>query len=248
MSSILQASGLTKVYREGGSAVYALRSLNLAIEEGETLAVTGESGAGKSTLLHMLGLLDVPTAGSVSYRGRRLEALTSTEMADIRNTHFGFVFQFFRLLPDLSALENVMLPDMIASSYLGWWLGKKRKLAQEALEKVGLAQRVRHRPSQLSGGEKQRVAIARALVRSPDVIFCDEPTGNLDSKTSEEIHNLIFDLNRTTGRTFVIVTHDTTLESRARRIVNMEDGSIREIIRNGSPPEHTPAKDAAPTG
>ena len=246
MSSILEASGLTKIYRDGDSEVYALDDMSLVIEEGETLAVTGESGAGKSTLLHMLGLLDVPTAGSVIYRGRRLDALTSTEMAEIRNTHFGFVFQFFRLLPDLNALENVMLPDMIASSYLGWRRKEKKRIAQEALEKVGLAGRVRHKPSQLSGGEKQRVAIARALVRNPDVIFCDEPTGNLDSKTSAEIHDLIFELNRTSGQTVVIVTHDAALASRARRIVNMQDGSINEIIENSPPPEHAPAKDTAP--
>jgi len=246
MSSIIEASGLTKIYREGASEVYALDALDLAIEESEALAITGESGAGKSTLLHVLGLLDAPTEGAISYRGRLLTSLSPAEMAEIRNRHFGFVFQFFHLLPDLNALENVMLPDMVASDYFGWRRKEKRRAAEKALEMVGLATRLRHKPSQLSGGEKQRVAIARALVKNPDVIFCDEPTGNLDSKTSAEIHDLIFDLNRSTGQTFVIVTHDTALASRARRIARMKDGSINEIVSNSSPPD-TVSAGAAPT-
>ncbi|HUS59723.1 MAG TPA: ABC transporter ATP-binding protein [Planctomycetota bacterium] len=229
MSSILEASGVNKAYLDGSMRVFALRNLNLAVEESETLAITGESGAGKSTLLHVLGLLDVPTSGAIMYRGRDVLGLSSSEVAEIRNRHFGFVFQFFHLLPDLSALENVMLPEMVASRYFGWRRAEAEGRAKQALDIVGLAQRMHHRPSQLSGGEKQRVAIARALVRKPDVIFCDEPTGNLDSKTSREIHDLIFELNRTSRQTFVIVTHDLALAARADRTVKMRDGSINEI-------------------
>jgi len=246
MSSIIEASGVTKIYREGASEVYALDNLSLAIEDGEALAITGESGAGKSTLLHVLSLLDTATEGAISYRGRLLNTLSPAEMAEIRNRHFGFVFQFFHLLPDLNALENVMLPDMVASDYFGWRRKEKRRAAEKALEMVSLASRLRHRPSQLSGGEKQRVAIARALVKNPDVIFCDEPTGNLDSKTSAEIHDLIFDLNRRARQTFVIVTHDKALASRARRIAKMKDGNIDEIVSNSSPPDAVSAG-AAPT-
>jgi len=230
MSSIIEASQVTKVYREGASEVHALRNLSLAIRESEVLAVTGTSGAGKSTLLHVLGLLDTPTSGTISYRGQLVSTMPSAELARIRNEHFGFVFQFFHLLPDLSALENVLLPDMVASSYFGWRKMKKRHNAEHALDIVGLAKRMRHRPNQLSGGEKQRVAIARALVRGPDVIFCDEPTGNLDSRTSAEIQDLLLELNRQTRQTFVIVTHDVALASRADRIAKMKDGSIDEII------------------
>ena len=246
MNSIVEAAGVTKIYREGASEVHALRDLNLAVGEGETLAITGASGSGKSTLLHVLGLLDTPTQGVVSYRGTPANSLTSTEMADIRNRHFGFVFQFFHLLPDLNALENVMLPDMVSSDYYMWRRKEKQKTAEQALDMVGLAQRMRHKPSQLSGGEKQRVAIARALVKKPDVIFCDEPTGNLDSKTSGEIHNLIIELNRTTRQTFVIVTHDPTLASQVGRVARMEDGRIDEIVSNSSSPDSAAAVVAGP--
>jgi len=246
MSSIVEASHVTRVYRDGTSEVYALRDLSLAIDEGEALAITGESGSGKSTLLHVLGLLDAPSEGSVSYRGRLLGTLGPAERAEIRNRCFGFVFQFFHLLPDLNALENVMLPDMVASGYLGWQRKEKRKAAERALAKVGLASRLRHRPSQLSGGEKQRVAIARALVKDPDVVFCDEPTGNLDSKTSADIHDLMFELNRTTHQTFVIVTHDMALAQRAHRIATMKDGSINEVVGNSSRPHGGSAGGAPP--
>ena len=229
MSNILEARKVTKVYKEGATEVYALRGVDLVVERGEVLAITGASGAGKSTLLHVLGLLDVPTAGCVLYSDRAVSTLPSAEVARIRNEHFGFVFQFFHLLPDLTALENVLLPEMVASSYFGWRKIRKRSNAEQALKLVGLAGRMRHKPRQLSGGEKQRVAIARALVRDPDAIFCDEPTGNLDSKTSAGIQDLMFELNRTTGQTFVIVTHDAPLASRANRIANMKDGCISEI-------------------
>jgi len=229
MSSILEAIDVTKVYQEGATQVHALRGATLAIERGEVLAVTGASGAGKSTLLHVLGLLDEPTGGCVTYCGREVSTLPSAEVARIRNAHFGFVFQFFHLLPDLTALENVQLPQMVASSYFGWGSVKKHGDGERALAMVGLADRMRHKPRQLSGGEKQRVAIARALVHNPDVIFCDEPTGNLDSKTSAGIQNLMFDLNRKAGQTFVIVTHDAALASRANRIARMKDGSIDKI-------------------
>jgi len=229
MSSILEAADVSKVYLDGATEVHALRGARLEIERGEVLAITGTSGAGKSTLLHVLGLLDEPTGGCVLYCGRKVSTLPSAEVARIRNAHFGFVFQFFHLLPDLTALENVQLPQMVASSYFGWRALKKRGDGERALAMVGLADRMRHKPRQLSGGEKQRVAIARALVHNPDVIFCDEPTGNLDSKTSAGIQNLMFDLNRKTGQTFVIVTHEAALASRANRIAKMKDGCIDKI-------------------
>jgi len=242
MSSIIEATRLSKVYRDGTSQVYALREVSLIVNEGETLAITGESGAGKSTLLHVLGLLDKPTGGTVLYRGQDLARLSDAQASDIRNRRFGFVFQFFHLLPDLNALENVMLPEMVASGYLGWRGKEAREAALRALETVGLADRLRHRPSQLSGGEKQRVAIARALVRNPEVVFCDEPTGNLDSKTSAGILDLVFKLNRTTGQTFLIVTHDASLAARAHRIARMWDGSISDIIVNPEPAGRAPAR------
>jgi len=229
MSSILEAADVSKVYLDGATEVHALRGARLEIERGEVLAITGTSGAGKSTLLHVLGLLDEPTGGCVSYCGRPVSTLPSAEVARIRNARFGFVFQFFHLLPDLTALENVQLPQMVASSYFGWRAVKKHGDGERALAMVGLADRMRHKPRQLSGGEKQRVAIARALVHNPDVIFCDEPTGNLDSKTSAGIQNLMFDLNRKTGQTFVIVTHDAALASRANRTAKMKDGCIDKI-------------------
>jgi len=229
---IIEASHLTKTYLDGTSEIRALDDLTLAIEEGEILTITGESGAGKSTLLHVLGLLDTPSKGTLFYRGRELGQLSSNERARIRNRHFGFVFQFYHLLPDLTALENVMLPSMVGSGYFSWSRKENRKAAEAALAEVGLAGRTRHRPSQLSGGEKQRVALARALVNKPEVIFCDEPTGNLDSKTSEGIHELLCELNRTTGQTFVIVTHNMSLASRACRIARMKDGRIDEIVTN----------------
>jgi len=227
---ILKAVNVSKRYIEGGSEIFALHGLNIAIREGETIAVTGESGAGKSTLLHVLGLLDTPTDGELFYRGRNLYEFEASVLAEIRNTRFGFVFQFFHLLPDLNALENVMLPCMVQTNYFDWNRKQAKERAAQALERVGLAGRMRHRSSQLSGGEKQRVAIARALVQQPEVVFCDEPTGNLDSKTSSEIHDLLFELNETSGQTFVIVTHDMALASRTHRIARMQDGSICEII------------------
>jgi len=232
MSNILEASHLTKTYLDGTSQIHALDDLELAVEEGEMLAITGESGAGKSTLLHVLGLLDTATSGRVIFRGRDVAQLRPAKRAEIRNRRFGFVFQFYHLLPDLTALENVMLPGMVGSGVFSWKRGGNLEAAHKALEEVGLGERAWHRPSQLSGGEKQRVALARALFGRPEVIFCDEPTGNLDSVTSEEIHNLLCELNQTTGQTFVIVTHTTALASRARRIARMKDGRIDVIVTN----------------
>ncbi|MEK7291492.1 MAG: ABC transporter ATP-binding protein, partial [Planctomycetota bacterium] len=192
--------------------------------------IVGASGAGKSTLLHILGILDTPTSGSVIYKGINLTTLSAKKQAEMRNHIFGFVFQFYHLLPDFTALENVLLPSLIGSR------PKNRNQANETytnraislLERVGLGDRLTHKPSQLSGGERQRVAIIRALINNPELLLCDEPTGNLDTKTGHEIRELIWDLNKTLNQTVVIVTHDEEIAKHADRIIRIADGRILE--------------------
>jgi lipoprotein-releasing system ATP-binding protein len=228
MSEILQAVNLHKTYENGESAIEVLRGIDLVVEEAALLAVLGQSGAGKSTLLHLLGALDTPTAGEVRHRGSNLFALSGPVLADKRNKTFGFVFQFYHLLPDFTALENVQMPAMVGLSWLGWQSvkGRMRARASELLARVGLAGREKHRPNQLSGGERQRVAIARALMNDPEILLFDEPTGNLDSKTSEGIQDLIWELNRTQKKTVILVTHEAALAERADRIIRIRDGRI----------------------
>jgi lipoprotein-releasing system ATP-binding protein len=226
--TILEGKDLTKDFPIVGGKLPVLKGVNLEIREGEILAIAGKSGVGKSTLLHILGVLDIPTNGSVIYHDRDLALLSTAERAEVRNRHFGFIFQFYHLLPEFTALENVLIPAMIGHGVLGW-LGVRRTLRKRAcdlLEKVGLSERLTHRPSQLSGGEQQRVAIARAMMNEPRILFCDEPTGNLDSQTSAEIVEMIWSLNRDTGQTCVIVTHDEMMAKEASRIVSMVDGKI----------------------
>ena len=204
-----------------------LRDVSLTVKAGEFLAIMGPSGSGKSTLMHLLGALDLPDSGSVEFLGRDVVRLSSGERERARNRDIGFVFQFYHLLPELTVLENVLIPGMVGQSWLGW-LKNKRRIRAEAeavLEKMKLESRLGHRPSELSGGESQRVAIARALVGRPKLLLADEPTGNLDATTGREILAVLAELNRA-GQTVVMVTHDTEVASVAHRCVHLIDGEI----------------------
>ena len=228
LSTFLAVENVLKDYKSGDSMLRVLKGVSLEIQEGEIVAIVGPSGAGKSTLLHLMGFLDRPTGGDVLFRGQRLSNLGGTEQAQVRNAKFGFVFQMYHLMPELNALENTLLPLMIRHGMLEWigqWWSSRRR-AQEILERLGLGARMHHRPSQLSGGERQRVAMARALAGDPQVVFCDEPTGNLDATTSKEIQTLILELSRETGKTFVIVTHDPNVAKLAGRQIRLVDGKV----------------------
>ena len=224
----LAARKLVKEYAQGETRLRVLRGVSLDIQEGEFLVIVGASGAGKSTLLHLIGLIDSPTSGEVLFQGRNLSRLNGLEQARLRNELFGFVFQFFHLLGDFNALENVMMPSLVGSSIFQWRSRKRhaRARAEELLDRLGLGTRLRHRPGQLSGGERQRVAIARALMNAPRVLLLDEPTGNLDSKTGGRIHSLIRELNRSEGQTIVMVTHDESAAKNATRVIRIRDGEI----------------------
>jgi len=225
---VLEARGVTKTYRLGKQQIPVLRGVDLQIAQGEIVALLGASGAGKSTLLHVLGLLDPPTSGEVLFDGRPVHHLGVRERARLRHDHTGFVFQFYHLIPELTALQNVMLARMMSASVLQYWAQRKayKQDAIAMLERVGLGQRLRHRPSELSGGERQRVAIARAMLAGPRVILADEPTGNLDSTTASGIVDLMFTLQKERQIAFVLVTHDEDLAQRADRIVRMKDGTV----------------------
>ena len=224
----LSARGITKSYRMGGKPLPVLRGVDLDVREGEILAVLGSSGSGKSTLLHVLGWLDHPDGGAIDYEGRDRASLSARERAELRNRVIGFVFQFYHLLPELTALENVLLPSMILWRGAAWRRNgpQARERAKGLLDRVGLSARTTHRPSQLSGGERQRVAIARALQNRPRFLFCDEPTGNLDGRTAADVRRVLWDLNREEGQTLVVVTHDATLAADAHRSVHLVDGRI----------------------
>jgi len=225
---MLKASKLCKDYQMGRRKLRVLDGIDLSVEDGETLSIQGPSGAGKSTLLHLLGLLDTPTEGGVSYDSQDLRSLSARRRAYWRNRLFGFVFQFYHLMPDFTALENVVLPSLVGLGAWQWQGGRRKGFARgrEILEMVGLAERANHKPSQLSGGERQRVAIARALINSPRFLLCDEPTGNLDSHTGEAVLGLLLKLRKEWGGTLVIVTHDPKVAGRAPRRVRMVDGRI----------------------
>ena len=199
-----------------------LRGISLTIEKGEVVSIVGRSGAGKSTLLHIMGTLDKADRGEVIYDNQSIKNFGDKELSRFRNQHIGFVFQFHQLLPEFSALENVMMPALIAEITNS----KARCRAQELLDFLGLKDRMNHRPGELSGGEKQRVAVARALMNKPDVIFADEPSGSLDTQNKQELHQLFFDLRREMNQTFVIVTHDEGLAQMSDRIIRMADGRI----------------------
>ena len=225
---VLAAQGVHKSYRFGKQRIPVLRGVDLQVEQGEILALLGASGAGKSTLLHVLGLLDPPDEGQVLFDGRPVQDLPVRERARLRHHHTGFVFQFYHLIPELTALQNVLLSRMMAVSFWSYW--PQRKAAKAAavamLEKVGLGHRLHHRPAELSGGERQRVAIARALLAEPRVILADEPTGNLDSATAAEVVDLMFSIQRERGLAFVLVTHDEQLARHCDRIVRLRDGQV----------------------
>lgn len=230
---ILQASGVHKRYRLGRVDINVLQGASLSVNRGEFLAVTGASGSGKSTLLHILGALDIPDKGAVKFDGTDLFAGSAARRDRHRNLHFGFVFQFYHLLPELTTLENVTLPAMVRHSVAGWWSGAQAATlarGRELLERMGLAPRARHRPNELSGGERQRVAIARALINEPHVLLADEPTGNLDARTGGGILDLLKALNRD-GQTIVMVTHDPNVAATADRTVSLEEGKIKVVQR-----------------
>lgn len=218
---MIRISGLTKVYGSGDAAVHALRGVDLEIPEGDFVAIMGPSGSGKSTFLSILGCLERPTSGEYYLDGRDVNSLEDDELADLRNKKLGFVFQSFNLLPRHNVLRNVEMPLI----YAGVPRDERRKRAQALLEQVGLGHRLTHKPSELSGGEQQRVAIARALANNPLVIFADEPTGNLDTKSSLEIMEIFQQMHRT-GRTIVMVTHEPDIAAYARRVVHFRDGKI----------------------
>ena len=222
MGALIVCQDLWKVYRLGDVAVQALRGVSLAIDQGEFVALMGSSGSGKSTLMNVLGCLDVPTNGHYWLGGRDVASATQDQLADIRNRQIGFVFQSFNLIPRTSALENVQLPLF----YRGLPLRDQRARAADALNRVGLAGREQHFPSQLSGGQQQRVAIARALVTGPAILLADEPTGNLDTESSQEIMAILADLNRRDGLTILVVTHDSDVAAYTYRELLMKDGQL----------------------
>ena len=224
---VIRIENLTKTYQMGEIQVHALRGVSFTVNEGEILAIMGPSGSGKSTLMNMIGCLDNPTSGDYYLEGELVSSLKDDQLALVRNRKIGFVFQKFNLLSRATALANVELPLRYAGID-----GERKLLAQKALESVGLGDRVHHQPNELSGGQQQRVAIARALINEPAIILADEPTGNLDSQSGEEIVRLLQELNRTKGTTLLIVTHDADVASVAKRIIHLRDGEIeKEEIR-----------------
>jgi putative ABC transport system ATP-binding protein len=223
---VVEAHGITKVYRMEGIEVRALDGVDMVVEHGDSLAIMGPSGSGKSTLLGLLGGLDRPTSGSLAFEGRDVARLDDDELARVRNQVVGFVFQNFQLLPRTTALGNVGLPLV----YRGVGRAERRRRATEALEAVGLAQRLRHRPSQLSGGEQQRVAIARALAAEPAMVLADEPTGNLDSRSGDEVLELLTRLRAERGVAVVVVTHDADVAARFDRTVLVRDGRLEGVV------------------
>ncbi|MFV0269496.1 MAG: ABC transporter ATP-binding protein [Draconibacterium sp.] len=227
---IIEIENIVKNYRVGTQVVRALRSVSLDIYKGEYVAIMGASGSGKSTLMNILGCLDTPSSGKYVLNGKDVSRLTDDSLAEIRNSEIGFVFQVFNLLPRNTALENVMLPLV----YAGIKKAERKQMAEKTLTEVGLEDRMEHRPNELSGGQRQRVAIARALINKPALLLADEPTGNLDSKISEEIMKLFADIHRK-GNTLVMVTHEEDIAKHAHRIIRLKDGEIESDTINENP-------------
>lgn len=227
MSVLIQIKDICKIYNPGENEVRALDHVSLAVNEGEYVAIIGQSGSGKSTLMNMLGCLDVPTSGEYILNGQNVSHLTDDQLSDIRNQEIGFIFQGFNLIPSFTAIENVELPLL----YRG--VGKKERhdLAVKALTKVGLSQRMEHKPAEMSGGQQQRVAIARAIAQAPPVILADEPTGNLDSGSSKEIIQILKELHKE-GRTVILITHDNEIAEQAKRVIRIKDGKIERDYEN----------------
>jgi len=225
------AVALEKAYRKGQHKVSVLRGVKISVARGEFLSIVGQSGSGKSTLLHLLGLLDAPDVGEIVLDGQRIDDLPARTRDELRNRVFGFIFQFYHLLPELNTLENVLVPHMIRHS-VGRFLRDRRRLREEAREllaRVGLSHRLRHKPSELSGGEMQRAAIARALIGRPEILLADEPTGNLDAGNGDEILRLLRSLNREEDLTIILVTHDQAIAEGADRVVRLVDGKIEQL-------------------
>ncbi len=228
---IFEAEQIKKKYTLGGQTMKILRGAGLTIRKGDMLGIVGASGAGKSTLLHILGLLDRPDSGMISFQGEAINFSARLRNARLRNERIGFVFQFYHLLPELTALENVLLRPMLGYGVFSWISSRKkaREEAEELLTSLGLGERLRHKPSQLSGGERQRVAIARALISKPDLLFCDEPTGNLDERTSDTIVDLLFHINEEREQTMVLVTHNDKLASRMPVLMHLSGGLLSKV-------------------
>jgi putative ABC transport system ATP-binding protein len=231
---MIHIHNITKVYRRGDQELHVLKDLTLSVQKGDFVAIIGPSGSGKSTLMNMIGLLDAPTSGTYSLDGVATEKMSDNQLAQLRNQKIGFIFQQFNLLPRLNAIENVELPMI----YAGLTKKERRERAHKMLEMLGMAERGHHKPSELSGGQQQRVAIARALAISPSLILADEPTGALDSKTGEEVLELVMKLNEE-GNTIVLITHDPLIASHAKRVVALRDGMIVSDHRNDTSPVKT---------
>ena len=232
MTNILQVKELTKIYSSGNRDLTVLNKITFGVESGTSCAIVGPSGSGKTTLLGLCAGLDRPSSGGVTLNNIALQSLNENELSAVRNQHVGFVFQSFQLIPTLTALENVMVPvELRGTPY-----SKVEKRALELLEEVGLGDRTTHYPTQLSGGEQQRVGIARAFMNEPQILFADEPTGNLDSETSAQIEKLLFDLNKSLGTTLIIVTHDPELAEKCDRTIRLKGGNIESDTANISTP------------
>ena len=221
---MLEARGLHKIYQQNANQLQVLKGINLKVLKGDVLAIVGPSGAGKSTLLHILGGLDHPTKGEVLFDNQDIYRLKEKERARLRNLKLGFIFQFYHLLPEFTAVENVILPALVKEDLKN--IDTLKAKGEELLGLVGLSARLQHKPNQLSGGEQQRVAIARSMVNSPEIIFCDEPTGNLDSESGQAIIDLLMNLNVKNKQTLVIVTHDENIARRSHKVIRMKDGML----------------------
>lgn len=230
-AALISATGMYKSYRKGKLIIPVLKGVDFAIRPGEFVAIVGQSGSGKSTLLHLLGTLDEPDAGEIHFEGNRIDNLPSKAKDVLRNRYFGMIFQFYHLLPELSTLENVLVPSMIGQGILRYWWNRRdhTQRATELLEMVGLGHRLTHKPKELSGGEMQRAAIARALVSGPQLLLADEPTGNLDRQSGAEVMRMLRSLNREQNLTIIMVTHDSTIAGMADRTVRLVEGLVERV-------------------